>query len=126
MSSKTRKIIGWIFSGLLAVVFAGSAFMKLSQNPEATARAANIGFSPETNFMIGVVEIVSLTLFLIPRTGVIGGMFLVAYLGGAIATILQHPLPVAMPIIVQIVLWFTMFIRFPALLQRLLPIASNK
>jgi DoxX-like family len=79
MSLKTIKIIGWIFSGLLVIVFAGSAFMKLSQNPEAITRAASFGFSRETNFIIGLVEIVSLILFLIPRTGVIGGMFLVAY-----------------------------------------------
>ena len=126
MSTKTRKIIGWIFSGLLVVVFAGSAFMKLSQNPEAIARAASFGFSPETNFIIGLVEIVSLILFLIPRTGILGGMLLVAYLGGAIATTLQHQQPFAIPIIVQIVLWITMYIRFPALPQRFLPIASNK
>lgn len=125
MSSKTRKLIGWIFTGVLVVVFAGSAFTKLSQNPEATARAANFGFSPETNFLIGIIEIVSLILFLIPRTAVIGGMFLVAYLGGAIATTTQHHVPVTIPIVVQIVLWITMFIRFPALLQRLLPIASK-
>ena len=79
MSVKTRKIIGWIFSGLLVAVFAGSAFMKLSQNPEAIARAASFGFSRETNFIIGLVVMVSLILFLIPRTSVIGVMFLVAY-----------------------------------------------
>jgi DoxX-like family len=126
MSSKIRKVIGWILSGLLALVFAGSAFMKLSQNPEAIARAASFGFSSETNFMIGLIEIVSLILFLIRRTGVLGGMLLVAYLGGAIATTLQHQQPVAIPIIVQILLWITMYIRFPALPQRLLPTSNNK
>ena len=126
MSLKTIKIIGWVFSGLLVMVFAGSAFMKLSQNPEAITRAASFGFSRETNFIIGLVEIVSLILFLIPRTGVIGGMFLVAYLGGAIATTLQPQQSVAVPIIVQIVLWITMFIRFPPVSQKLLLKAGNK
>lgn len=126
MSSKTRKIIGWIFSGLLVVVFAGSAFMKLSQNPEAIARAASFGFSRENNFIIGLLEIISLILFLIPRTGVIGGMFLLAYLGGSIATTLQHQQSIAVPVAVQIVLWITMFIRFPQVSQRLLLKGADK
>jgi len=51
---------------------------------------------------IGVIDVLSLLLFIIPRTGVLGTMPLVAYLGGAIVTHLQHQQPLSMAVSVQI------------------------
>lgn len=119
MSQKAIKITGWGMTIVLALVFTMSAFMKLTQNETALEQASSIGLDASTYQFIGIIEIISLILFIIPRTGFLGAMLLVAYLGGAIATHLQHQQPIAMVVIFQTLLWITAFIRFPELKQRI-------
>ncbi|MEL1243050.1 DoxX family protein [Flavobacterium sp. DGU11] len=119
MSQRTIKITGWSLTAILGLLFAMSAFMKISLNETALEQASSFGINATTYRFIGVLEIISLLLFIIPRTGVLGTMLLVAYLGGAIVTHLQHQQPVAMAITIQILLWITAFVRFPELKQRL-------
>lgn len=119
MSQKAIKITGWTMTIVLALVFTMSAFMKLTQNETALEQASSIGLDASTYQFIGVIEIISLILFIVPRTGILGTMLLVAYLGGAIVTHLQHQQPIAMAVIFQMLLWVTAFIRFPELKQRI-------
>lgn len=119
MSQKAIKITGWTMTIVLALVFTMSAFLKLTQNETALAQASSFGIDATTYQFIGIIEIISLTLFIVPRTGILGTMLLVAYLGGAIVTHLQHQQPIAMAVIFQILLWVTAFIRFPELKQRI-------
>lgn len=120
MSTKTRNIIGWALTAVLAFVFISSAFMKLSGSEQAVKGAAGFGVSADTLRLIGVIEIVSVLLFIIPRTGMLGLLLLAAYIGGAIATHLEHKLPITVPVAFQCLLWITATIRFPELSQRLL------
>ncbi|HLT88914.1 MAG TPA: DoxX family protein [Sphingobacterium sp.] len=119
MSQKTIKITGWTLTIILGLLFTMSAFMKLTQNETALAQASSFGIDTTTYQFIGIIEVISLLLFLIPRTGILGTLLLVAYMGGAIVTHLQHQQPIAVAVIVQILLWVTAFIRFPELKQRL-------
>lgn len=119
MSQKAIKITGWTLTIILALVFTMSAFMKLTQNETALAQASSFGIDTTTYQFIGIIEIISLILFIVPRTGILGTMLLVAYLGGAIVTHLQHQQPIAMAVIFQMLLWVTAFIRFPELKQRI-------
>lgn len=119
MSQKAIKITGWTMTIVLALVFTMSAFLKLTQNETALAQASSFGIDATTYQFIGIIEIISLILFIVPRTGILGTMLLVAYLGGAIVTHLQHQQPIAMAVIFQILLWITAFIRFPELKQRI-------
>jgi uncharacterized membrane protein YphA (DoxX/SURF4 family) len=119
MSQKAIKITGWVMTIVLALLFTMSAFMKLTQNETALAQASSFGIDATTYQFIGIIEIISLILFIIPRTGILGTMLLVAYLGGAIVTHLQHQEPIAIAVIFQILLWVTAFIRFPELKQRI-------
>jgi len=119
MSEKTIKITGWVMTIILGLLFTMSAFMKLTQNETALVQASSFGIDATTYQFIGIIEIISLILFIIPRTGILGTMLLVAYLGGAIVTHLQHQEPIAVAVIIQILLWITAFIRFPELKQRL-------
>ena len=111
---------GWIFSGLLALVFIGSASMELIGGEEMAKGAAAMGLSAASLQLIGVIEIVSVILFLIPRTGILGTLLLAAYLGGAIVTHLEHGQPFIMPVMIQCLLWITAIIRFPELNRRIL------
>lgn len=120
MSQKTIKITGCVLTIILALLFTMSAFMKLTQNETALAQASSFGIDATTFQFIGIIEIISLILFLIPRTAILGTLLLVAYLGGAIVTHLQHQQPIAMAVIIQILVWITAFVRFSELKERLL------
>ncbi len=125
MSQKAIKITGWTLTIILAFLITMSAFMKLTQNETALTQAAAFGFNGSSYLFIGVIEIISLILFIIPRTGILGTLLLAAYLGGAIATHVQHHDPIAMAVAIQIVLWIAAFLRFPELKQRLLTSNTN-
>jgi hypothetical protein len=120
MLQKVLKTTGWVLTIILALFFAVSAYLKLSENATAVLQATTFGLSLSTYKFLAVIEIISLILFVIPRTGVLGSLLLVAYLGGAIATHLEHGEPIATAVIFQILLWITITIRFPELWQRLL------
>lgn len=119
MSQKATRIIGWTLTILLGLLFTMSALMKLTQNETAMAQASSMGMDAVTFQIIGIIEISSLILFIFPRTGIVGTLLLVAYLGGAIVTHLQHQQPIIMAVIIQTLLWITAFVRFPELKQRL-------
>lgn len=121
MSKKTIKVIGWTLTAVIGFLFAMSAFLKLTLNEAAVTQAATFGIDSSTYLILGVIEIISLILFIYPRTGILGTLLLASYLGGAIATHLQHQQPIIMAVIIQIMLWTIAVIRFPELKHRLTP-----
>jgi DoxX-like family len=115
MSEKTKKIIYWLLTGLVSFVFLGSAFGKLSGNADALKMASDFGIDAKTYMIIGIVELSCLILFVIPRTGVIGTILLASYMGGAIATHLEHNVSIIAPVMVQTFMLVVAFYRFPVL-----------
>ena len=120
MSDKTKKIISWVLAGLVAFIFVGSAISKFTANEEALKMASTFGLDSTANYALGIVELVSVILFVIPRTGILGTLLLAAYMGGAIATHLEHGLPVIAPCAIQAFVWIAAFVRFPELTKRVL------
>lgn len=120
MSSKAINISGWVLTGLLALLFLFSAFMKFTYPGSDPV----YGMSPETYKYIGFLEILCLILFIIPRTGVLGTLLLAAYMGGAIVTHLEHQGPIIVAVVVQMMLWIAAFLRFPELKRRLLTVRN--
>ena len=117
-SQKTKQIIGWVLTGLVSFPLLGSAMVKLTGNEEALRMAAGFGLDAGTYTLLGVVELLSVILFIIPRTGMIGTLLLASFMGGAIATHLEHGLPVLAPCIVQTFMLLVAFYRFPELRNR--------
>ena len=120
MSEKAGKIIYWVLTGLVAFVFLGSAIGKLTADAEALKMAANFGIDARTYTTIGVVELTCLILFVIPRTGVLGTMLLASYMGGAIATHVEHNISIIAPSILLTFVLVIAFYRFPLLRSALL------
>ena len=120
ISEKTSKIIYWVLTGLVAFVFIGSAMGKFTANEEALKMAANFGLDAKTYATLGVVELVCVLLFIIPRTGIIGTLLLAAYMGGAIATHLEHGESIVAPCVIQTILFLVAMYRFPELRAKLL------
>ncbi len=120
MSPKVRSIIGWVLTAVITFIFAGSAYAKLAGSPQAVKGATALGLSAGAFQLLGVVEVLSLILFIIPRTGLLGTLLLAAYLGGAIATHLEHQQAITAPVVIQCIVWITATIRFPELSRRLM------
>jgi DoxX-like family len=125
MSTKTKNIINWVLAGLVGFIFLGSAYGKLSGGAEGIEMAKSIGIDANSYMMIGVVELISIILFLIPRTAVLGTLLLAAYMGGAISAHLGHGLPIGAPIGIAAFVWIVGVVRSPELLQRILGKTSN-
>ncbi|MEQ9824257.1 MAG: DoxX family protein [Puniceicoccaceae bacterium] len=114
MKSSTQQRIGWVLSGLIAVflVFA-SASGKFTDWEGKEAMFAEMGWSTEVMFSIGVVEVVVTLLFLIPRVAFYGAILLSAYLGGATATHVRLEEAFFMPVLIGILVWVALALRDP-------------
>ena len=117
---KTNKTVAWVLTGLISLAFLGSAAGKFMANEEALKMAETFGIDAKTYLMIGVIELICLLLFIIPRTGILGTLLLAAYMGGAIATHLEHGESIIAPCIVEAFLFLVAFYRFPELRNTLL------
>ena len=120
MSKKSSDLIYWVLTGIVSLIFIGSASGKFFANEEALKMAASFGLDAKTNTILGIVELLSLILFVIPRTGILGTLLLAAYMGGAIATHLEHGQSIIAPCIIQTILFLVAFYRFPELRTKLL------
>lgn len=126
MKTKWQTRIGWGLTAALSLMFIWSVSTKLPITAASTELSTSLGITPDDFVLIGIVEIVSLLLFIIPRTGILGTLLLAAYLGGAIATHLEHNESIVFPCLVQAIVWITAFLRFPELYQRLLGTATTR
>lgn len=126
MNAKAIKISRWVVIGILTFLFGFSAFLKLSLTANAVAQAASMGFDSGTVRLIGAIELFSLILFLIPRTAFLGTLLLIAYMGGAIASHLQHQQPVMMALFVETLVWVSLVLRYPKLTATLFPFRKKE
>ncbi|WP_460959202.1 DoxX family protein [Spirosoma litoris] len=120
MTTKTKNSIGWVLSGLIGLMLSASAVDKIVGSGHALQMSALFGLSARTYSLLGIIEILSVVLFLYPRTGILGTLLLSSYLGGAIATHLQHQQDIAFPAAIEVVVWITALIRFSELGRRLI------
>ena len=120
MSSKTTKFVGWVLAGLVAALFVFSASGKIMPNEDMLKMASKFGLDASSFKMLGIVELGAAILFLIPRTGVLGTLLLTAYLGGAIATHLEHGDSIVLPCVIQAIVWLVAVFRFPELKSRIM------
>ena len=83
----------------------------------AVEGSAQLGFTPDQVFVIGVIAAVCLVLYLIPRTAPLGAVLWTGYFGGAIVTHfrLDNPLltHVLFPIYVSALIWGGLYLRDP-------------
>ena len=114
---------GRIISGLVGAMLLMSAAMKFSGNPELLAGLAKIGLPVEKLTLIAALEIVSVVLYLLPHTAVLGAILLSGYLGGAIIAHLRIDEPGLVVVFIGVFAWLGLFLRDPRLRQ-LLPLRS--
>src|SRR5262249_7924636 len=106
---------GRVLSGLAVAFLTFDAAMKVLRLPMAVEGTVALGYPAGTIFGIGVLQVVCLALYLIPRTSLLGAVLWTGYLGGAIATQIRVGNPlfthVLFPIYVAALLWGGLYLR---------------
>jgi hypothetical protein len=122
--SRSTLMIGYALTGLAALFLTFDTVMKLLAIEQAVHATADLGYPASAVFTIGVIELVGLTLYLVPATSVSGAVLLAGYLGGAVAAqvrvgnpLLSH---VLFPVYVAALLWGGLYLR-ESRLRALLP-----
>lgn len=88
--SRTRTIAGWVLTGLFTLfLLAASIAPKFLGAEVANETMRELGWPVRHVLLLGVIELVCLTLYLYPRTAVLGAVLMTGYLGGAMATQLR-------------------------------------
>jgi hypothetical protein len=118
-------IAGWILTILPSLMFLASATAKFIKPADLMENLKHIELSDKLVTPIGVVELVCVLLYLIPRTAVLGAVLLTGYLGGAILTHLRVNDPIIIPIVLGIVVWLGLYFR-DARVRALLPLVSSR
>ena len=106
-----RKLAGNILVFLGGLMLLGSAGAKLAHVPKVVSGLEAMGFDGNKLTFIALLEVVSALLFLIPFTRSAGLLLLSSFLGGAIATHLQHDQPILQPSFVLSLIWLGTWMR---------------
>ena len=121
---KWQRITGWILSGALALVFLPSAFFKISQ-PAGFIEEWSKTYPAASALPIGVIELTVFVLYLLPKTRYLGGLLMLAYLGGAVATHVQaNDGMFFVPVLIGIVAWLGLYLR-DRRLRALVPLVTE-
>jgi hypothetical protein len=116
---------GWVLTVLVALFLAMGGVMNVSRAQMAAEGLTRYGYPPGVLVPLGVVVLVCVALYLIPRTAVLGAILLTGYLGGAVATHVRvgHPLfsHTLFPVYLGALLWGGLCLR-DARLRALLPL----
>jgi hypothetical protein len=112
---------GWALTVALVAFLLFDSFGKLSMNPYVVEACAQMGFPAATVPVIGGVLLLCVVLFVIPRTAVIGGVALSAYLGGAVCAQLRIEADLfstmLFPVYFGVLVWVALLLRSRALRQ---------
>ena len=104
-----------VLTGIAVLFLTFDVTIKLLTSPEAVTSTVALGYQPHHLLTIGIVELVCLVLYLVPRTAPLGAILFTGYLGGAIATHLRVDNPLfthtIFPIYVAALLWGGLYLR---------------
>ncbi len=119
--------LGWVLSAGPVFMLFFSAFMKLSKNPKAVEGFTQMGYPPAALMTLGIAELGSTVLYLVPQTSVLGAILLTGYLGGAVDVHTRNGDPVGQivtPIVFGILIWGGLFLR-DARIRALIPFRTK-
>jgi hypothetical protein len=125
--SRARISAGNIISALPVLFLLFDSVIKLMVIDPVVESFGQLGYPVSVSVGIGLLELVCLVLYVIPRTSVLGAIMLTGYLGGAVATHVRVGSPmlthILFPIYVAALVWGGLFLR-EARLRALVPLRS--
>jgi hypothetical protein len=119
---------GRIMSALVVLFLLIDGVMKLVNPAPVVEGMTKLGYPLSLTSVIGIVLLVCVAVFAIPRTSVLGAILLTGYLGGAVASQLRVGLPlfsnVLAPVYIGVLIWGGLFLRDDRL-RALIPVRSR-
>lgn len=114
-TTKAARNTGYALTTLFTLFMLMDAGIKFTHAPQLTEANNQLGFPLHLVPAIGVLALVLLALYLIPRTSVLGAVLFTGYLGGAIALHLRVDNPLfshtLFPIYIALFLWGGIWFR---------------
>ena len=118
MTTKTKRLIGWVLTGLVGLfLIGGSGIPKFFDWPGKNEMMDKLGIPLALLPTIGVIEIAVTLIYLIPRTSFLGAILVSGYLGGAVVTHLRVGDPWFFPIIIGVLTWVALGLRQPLIFK---------
>lgn len=124
--SKAALWTGRALSWLIAAFLVFDATIHIMKPPPVVEAFARLGFPLSLAVPLGILELVCIALYLVPRTSILGAILLTGYLGGAIATQLHSGSPmweVIFPVGMGFIVWGGIYFRDRDL-RALIPLRS--
>lgn len=116
---------GRVLSTVAVLFLTMDTAMKLLLVPVAVAGTKQVGYPVNVIFPLGVVSLICLIVYLIPRASILGAILWTGYLGGAVATHVRIGDPlfshILFPVYVALLLWGGLWFR-DARLRALIPV----
>jgi len=106
---------GRTLSALAVLFLLFDATIKLLQLPVAVEGTKKLGYPGNVVFVLGVIQLICLIVYLIPRTAVLGAILWTGYLGRAVATHVRVGNPlfthILFPTYIAALLWGSLWLR---------------
>ena len=106
---------GRTLTGVAALFLAFDMAVKLAGVREAVDGTVQLGYAPHHLPILGLLQLVCLALYLLPRTAPLGAVLWTGYLGGAVATHLRLDNPLLthtlFPVYVAALVWGGLYLR---------------
>jgi len=126
-TSKAMLWTGRVLSGLAILFFLMDGIMKLFKPAVVVNATLGLGY-PESEIVgIGVVALICIALYAVPRTAILGAILLTGYLGGAIASKVRIDSPlfdIVFALVFALFIWGGLWLRNPRL-RALLPLSKD-
>lgn len=114
-TSRAARWTSFVMQGIAVLFLAADSIAKLVVDPELLQAESNLGFPNESIVPVGIIALVCLAIYLIPRTAILGAILWTGYLGGAIAIHFRVGNPLAthtlFPIYLAVLLWGALWLR---------------
>jgi hypothetical protein len=129
MPTKQKLWAGRILSGLPVLFLLFDSAIKLVKIEPVVASFARLGYPDTVARGIGILELVCVVLYALPRTAILGAILLTGLLGGAIATHLRVGDPwfshVLFSLYIGVPLWLGLWLRDDQL-RALIPLRTKE
>ncbi|HET6158394.1 MAG TPA: DoxX family protein [Dongiaceae bacterium] len=122
-SSKAARWAGYVMSGLVILFLLLDGGIKLVPLEIVTETSAQLGLPTTVGFArtLGILTLIGIVLYAVPRTSVLGAILLTGYLGGAIATHLRVGSPLFSHVLfgfyLGLLIWGGLYLRNERLRQ---------
>jgi hypothetical protein len=121
--SAVQTWTGRVLSGLAVAFLLVDAIGKLLQVGPVVEGTVKLGYRADVVFPLGVALLVGVALYAVPRTSVLGAIYLTAFLGGAVATHVRVGSPLVTHVLfgvyVAAFVWGGLVLRDPRVLALL-------